>query len=113
MDNLLESILKRINPDLTYEELTEEERSTLLTMSESLQKGELTVSSFRDYITQMKFSVENELTKPDLNKNQDLYLKARLRNLLLIESFLLAPEKAKEAVEKAIERMSQGREGKK
>lgn len=113
MDDILESILKRINPDLEYEDLTEDERSTLLTMSESLQKGELTVSSFRDFISQMKYSVENELTKPDLDKNQDIYLKARLRNLMLIEAFLIAPEKVKEQVEKAINSMVQGKGGKK
>ena len=109
----MENILKKINPDLEYDKLTEEERSTLLTMSETLQKGELTVTSFKDFVQQMKYSVENELTKPDLNPNQDLYLKARLRNLMLIEAFLLSPERAKQAVERAIDTMAQGKVAKK
>ena len=109
MDGVLENILKRINPDLDYEQLTEDERSTLLTMSETLQKGELTVSGLKDFISQIKYSLENELTKHDLDPKQDIYLKARLRNMMLIEAFLIAPEKAKEAIERQINVMSQGR----
>ena len=105
MDNILETILKRINPNLPYEELSEEERDTLLAMAENLKKGQLSLNDYKDYIQRMKYAIETELAKQDLDPKQDIFLKARLRNLMLLEVFLLAPDKAKAAVEAAIETM--------
>ncbi len=50
----------------------------------------------------MKFSVENELSKVGHESRQDIYLKARLRNLMLLEAMLTSPEKAKIRLEQAI-----------
>ena len=106
---ILEDILKRINPDLTYEELSEDERSVLMDMTEALQQGTLTINSLKVYIRTMREGVTAELTKPDLDPKQDLFLKARLRNYVLLETFLEYPERAKEAVDKAIEGMKKAR----
>lgn len=107
MDNILETILKRINPNLTYEELSEGERDTLLSMAENLTKGQLSLEDYKNYVQRMKYAVETELAKHDLDPKQDLFLKARLRNLMLLEVFLLAPEKAKAAVDAAINTMKE------
>ena len=50
----------------------------------------------------MKSSVSLELSNSKLGKNEDMYLKARLRNYILLEAFLETPEKAQEALDRAI-----------
>lgn len=92
-----ESILRRRN--LTYEELNPVEKQTYHQMVESMKQGQLTIEKIRDHITVMKQSVEQELTKHDLGSKQDLFLKARLRNYILLEGFLLSPEAARKRLE--------------
>lgn len=90
---------------LTYEELTSAERDTLGTWMDSLQKSKISISSVKGYIASMRDAVEMELTKTDLNSKQDLLLKARLKNYMLLEAYLSTPEKAKEALNRAISGM--------
>lgn len=90
---------------LTYEELTSVERDTLNQWMESLQKSKVSVSNVRSYIASMRDGVEIELTKTTHNSKQDLLLKARLKNYMLLEAFLATPEKAKEALDRAISGM--------
>jgi len=97
---MLNKILEKAG--LKYEDLSEAERLTLNEWSEKLSKGGLTVDNVRNYIVSMRDSVEKDLTKTDLNSKQDLFLKARLRNYMLLDSFLSTPEKAKQAVERQI-----------
>lgn len=98
---MFDKILERLN--LKFEDLTREERTTLQSWMDVLQKKRISLEDVRVNITAMKEAVENELTKTDLNSNQDLFLKARLRNYLLLEAFLSSPERAKEALERMIE----------
>ena len=69
---------------------------------ESLGKNRLSIEGVKGYLTSMRDSVEQELTKTDLNSKQDLFLKARLRNYMLLEAFLSTPEKAQKALERAM-----------
>ena len=85
-----------------YEELTPDEKVTFHKMLGDVQAAQLTIDKLRDYINMMKASVEDELTRHDLNNKQDLFLKARLKNLSLIASFLDRPEKAKKTFEEAL-----------
>ena len=87
---------------LTYEELTSMERDTLNTWMDSLQKSKVSISNVKGYIASMRDAVEMELTKTTNNSKQDLLLKARLKNYMLLEAFLSTPEKAKEALDRAI-----------
>ena len=96
MDKLLEKV------GLKYDDLSAVERETLNTWMEALQKGQVSVEKIKEYITGMKEAVEQELTKHDLGSKQDLFLKARLRNYMLLEGFLSTPEKAKQQIENAI-----------
>ena len=93
-------MLKKYN--LKYEDLNQAERETFNMWLESLQKGTLTTEKVKDYLLNMKASVEQELTKSDVGSKQDLFLKARLRNYMLLEAFLSSPQKAKEAIERAL-----------
>ena len=99
MDKLLEK------SGLKYEDLNAVEKETLNTWMEALQKGQLSVEKIKDYITSMKEAVEQELCKYDINDKQDIFLKARLRNYMLLDAFLSTPEKAKEQIENALSSM--------
>lgn len=90
---------------LKYEDLNSAERETLGVWMDSLNKSKVTLGTVRDYITKMKEAVERELTGTEHNSKQDLLLKARLRNYMLLDAFLISPEKAKEAIESAISGM--------
>jgi len=97
---MIDELLKKIG--LKYEDLTAMERETLNTWMESLNKNELTLLKVKEYIEVMRDSVEHELTGSDHNTKQDMFLKARLRNYMLLESFLSTPEKAKKALDGAL-----------
>lgn len=99
MDKLLEKV------GLKYEDLSVVEKETLNTWMEALQKGQLSVEKIKGYIGSMREAVEQELAKADLGSKQDLFLKARLRNYMLLDGFLTTPEKAKEQIENAISGM--------
>jgi len=87
---------------LKYDDLKPPEKETLNTWMDTLQKGQLSVPKVREYVNSMKEAVEKELCKHDLGSKQDLFLKARLRNYMLLEAFLSTPEKAQQQIENAI-----------
>ncbi len=97
---MIDKILEKYN--LKYEDLKTSERETLNTWINALSQSELTVSKVKDYIASMRASVEQELSQVGYNNTQDIFLKARLRNYILLEAFLSSPDKAKEALEKAL-----------
>jgi hypothetical protein len=97
---MIDELLEKIG--LKYEDLNSAERETLNTWTEALEKNKLTLEGVKTYISSMRDAVDQELTKTDYNSKQDLFLKARLRNYMLLEAFLSTPEKAKKAIEKSI-----------
>jgi len=96
----IDDILEKYN--LKYEDLLEDEKKTLSEWMENLSKAELTLDSVKNYISRMKVTVEEELTKVGHESKQDIFLKARLRNYMLLENFLESPERAKKALEASI-----------
>lgn len=96
---------------LKYENLNSAEKETLLSWTESLSKNQLTLEKVRDYIANLRVAIERELIdEPEFNyififkvpnRNQIL-LKARLKNYLLLEDLLATPERAKLALERAV-----------
>ena len=99
----MDDILKKIG--LTYEDLSISEKETLNMWMESLQKNQLSLEKVREYIGAMKDAVAQELSKSDLGSKEDLFLKARLRNYMLLDGFLTSPEKAKQQIENALSGM--------
>jgi len=87
---------------LKFNDLNANERETLYTWEEALAKSQISVEKIKVYINTMKAAVEQELSVSGLNTKQDLYLKARLRNYMLLEGFLSSPERAKEALDRAV-----------
>lgn len=97
---MIDEILKRFN--LKYDDLTIAEKDTLFSWTEALNQNQLSVERIKTYISQMRDAVEIELAKSTLGSKEDIFLKARLRNYMLLESFLTSPEKAKQAMERAL-----------
>ena len=97
---IIDDILKKYG--LKYEDLNSLERETLNSWLEIVNKGQINVGKIKSYIIAMRDSVEQELTKTGHNSKQDMFLKARLRNYMLLEAFLSTPEKARQALERTI-----------
>jgi len=100
----IDDLLEKYN--LKYSDLTLAEKETAHKMLTDLQEKQLTVEKIKEYIAAMRDSVEVELTNTDNGSKQDLFLKARLRNYMLLESFLVSPERAKRALERSISNLS-------
>lgn len=101
---LLDKLLDK--KGIKFENLTPEEKETLFIWESQLQKGKLTIERVKDNILQMKAAVENELTNTEHNSNKDLYLKARLKNYLLLEGLLTSADRAKQEIDKAVNRLA-------
>lgn len=97
---MLDKLLEKFN--LKFEDLNLDERETLNTWVEAIQKAQVTPERVREFVVTMREAVEKELTKTDHNTKQDIFLKARLRNYLVLEGFLTSPEKAEQQLELAI-----------
>jgi hypothetical protein len=67
-----------------------------------LQDNQLNVEKIKEYIASMKEAVEIELCKPNLGKKKDIFLKARLKNYMLLSAFLSSPERARKQLEGAL-----------
>jgi len=93
MDKILEKF------GLKYSDLEPAERETLQSWLSDLESNALSVEKLRGYIAAMKDAVEQEVTQTTHNSKQDIFLKARLRNYILLDAFLSSPEKAKKAIE--------------
>lgn len=99
----MDDLLRQLGfSEIKYKDLTPIERETFFKKLDALKQSVLTIEQERDFIAHMRESVEQELTKPNLSHDEDLFLKARLRNLLLIESFLQGPVRAQKALERAL-----------
>lgn len=88
--------------DLTYDELTPAERETFNGWVSNLKRNPLSVTDIHGYIKQLRDNVENELTKSNLKVRDDIFLKARLRNLMLLDSMLSLPVKAEELLKRQV-----------
>lgn len=98
--SIVDDILQKF--DLKYEDLHPAERETLMGWLDQLDNNQLTLEQVRGFVHSLKESVEGELTQVGHNSKEDIFLKARLRNLMLLEAFMTSPEKARTAIERAI-----------
>lgn len=97
---MIDTILEKLN--LRYEDLNIAEKETLNTWIQQLSTNKLILEDVKKHISFMRGSVERELTTTDLNTKQDLFLKARLRNYMLLEALMNSPDEAKQSLEKAL-----------
>lgn len=98
MDQILEAF------GLKYEELTGDEKSTLTTWLHDVEAKSLSIQDIQQYVSDMKNSVATQLADtPHFKKEENILLKARLKNYSLLEAFLSTPQRAKRALEQHIE----------
>lgn len=99
---------------LKIEKLNSLEKETYYKMLDAVQKAQLDHLKLRDYIITMKEAVEKELiNEPEFirifiwkfENRKQILLKARLQNYLLLEGFLISPDKAKQNLEDMISGM--------
>lgn len=99
MENLKDKILEEYG--LHYEDLNIEERETYNSSYFNLKT--LSIEDIKNYISDMKNSIALQLTDikgDEFEKN--IILKARLKNYLLLEAFLTAPDKAEKALRESL-----------
>jgi hypothetical protein len=96
MDKFLEAL------GMKFDDLNSAERDTYFGWLKVLEKQNVKIEDVRSFITHLRQAVDNELALHNLTKSQDLFLKARLKNLILIEGFLTGPEQARKALESYI-----------
>ena len=84
---------------IKVEDLNPLEKETFFKMLEVVEKSQMTPERLKDYISSMKMAVEQDLTKSVLGKEEDLFLKARLKNYILLEAFLTSYKRAKVQLE--------------
>ena len=96
---------------IKYESLNPAEKDTLNQWYQTLAKQELTLPGVQDYVKHLIEAVEKELS--DLKEStsfwsylftfkHDIYLKARLKNYLLLSDFLSGPERARKHIEQSL-----------
>jgi hypothetical protein len=121
--SIVNEVLSRTN--LKYEDLTTAEKETLSRWSKVLDSNQLSIPVVIDFVRTMRNGIEEELSKENESPHtwvgvialfipfygllkkwyQDqrrIQMEARVRNLVLLESFLTSPEKAKKAIDAAI-----------
>jgi uncharacterized protein YoxC len=97
---MFDEILQKVG--LKYEDLTVEEKETLHSWVDAMRETGLSVAKIKEHIENMKYSVETELTDTKHGSKRDIYLKARLKNYMLLEALLSTPEKAQQALDRAL-----------
>lgn len=107
--SLTSDIEEKLKIDI--DDLNTEEQATYLKMLEQVQSSQLTPEKLRDYIVFMREAITKELVnEPEFNyififkvpNRKQILLKARLQNYILLESFLLSPQRAQQALEDMI-----------
>lgn len=123
MANVIDEILTKF--DLKYEDLSDSEHATLNGWLSVLQSNQLDIEAVKRFVHALKGSIEDQLVaiketpqdwvsivslfipfygliKKWYQDQNRLGLEMRLRNIILIESFLESPAKAKEALQRQI-----------
>lgn len=113
--DLLNETLKRLGVE-DYSSLTDAEKETYQGWLRQMS-SDLTVSDIRSHIDNMQRAVMIELAdEPEYVYSKifpfwkrpnpkNIHLKARLKNYLLLASFLATPEQAREALEKNLQNL--------
>lgn len=102
----IQPLLEKFN--LTFDDLNEAERKTLISWMEDLSKKTLTLEGVKFHVTALVEAVQHELAGIEepktlwgwlFQRKRDVYLKARLRNYVMLRDFLTGPERAQTWIE--------------
>lgn len=108
MDKILDKL------GLKYDDLNVAERETLNQWLETISKTQLTLEKVKAYVAAMRSSVAQEISKEPtfirififkVENPQLIRLQARLRNYIMLEDFLTAPDRARAAIDELANRV--------
>jgi hypothetical protein len=105
MPNLLD------NFGIEYDQLNPAEKETLQEWQKALEKNQITLKDVKGYVSNLIEAVQKELA--DIREatsfwtylfgwKKDFYIKARLKNYLMLHDFLTGPEKARKYIEQSL-----------
>lgn len=106
----IQDLLGKFN--LGMDDLNGAERATLMEWLGKLKSRQLTLSDIQTHISGLISALERELSGLDTPTNlvawmfrgkRETYLKARLKNYLMLQDFLLGPERAQKWIESQLE----------
>jgi len=97
MSNALDDLVEKLGG---WEELSVAERETYKEHLKILEGKTVSVDDVKGFTRQMLLVVERQLVDSEEGTPISISLKARLKNLLILEQFLFAPERARKALEK-------------
>lgn len=113
--NMLDDLLKKLGVE-SYDDLKDHEKDTYDTWLQQMSADQ-SVEDIRNHIDQMKNAVIAELAdEPEFIHSKifpflkrpnprNVYLKARLKNYLMLGAFLSTPEQARKAFEDHLQQM--------
>lgn len=101
---MLSKLLEKFG--VNYEDLNPSEKETLSQWVQSLQTNQLTLDGVKTYLKHLIEGVERELATYNLSREQDLFLKARLKNYLMLYDFLTAPDRAQKYIEQSLQNIN-------
>lgn len=99
------------NKGIEIDKMNSEEKQTYFSMLETVQKAQMTPEKLKDYIVSMREAVERDLVNEPsfirvfifkVENPKLIKLQARLQNYILLESFLISPQKAEEQLREMI-----------
>lgn len=99
----VQAFLKSLN--LSVDQLKDKEIETLNSWLDDLKRNQLTIEKVKEYVGFLKSAVEEKVVKVENGKKEDMYLKARLEDLMLLSSFLTSHDRAKKALENRVKNM--------
>lgn len=103
---MITEILKKLN--LKYEDLSSVERETLKSWENALREPSVSVKDLSDFIATQIELAEVQISDYSNDPKKDLYLKAVLRNLRMIQAFIQGPEQRKKWIETHIKQLTKG-----
>ena len=82
-----------------FDSLSVEERETYFKHLKIIEGKPLTIDMVKDFVRQIITQIERELVNAEEGSAKSLGLKSRLKNMLVLETFLFSPERAKKTIE--------------
>lgn len=101
--------------NLKYEDLNAAERETLDQWRKGLETNQLTVEGIKDHVAGLIEAVQKDLMELKESTSlwtalfgwkRDFYLKARLKNYIMLYDFLSAPDKARKYLEQSLNQLT-------
>ena len=90
---------------LDIEKLNYQERISYQNIIEQYKVKQLSVEDIREHITKLLFAGVRELAEVGLDDKKDLYLKARVKNYLVLLDILTVPEQIEKQLSEVVKKL--------